>query len=509
MKVVFAFLVVVMIMCPPSTLQQPIKSAQASTVTKIEEHSFFTDYYLEQPVELYDLAVVGNIIWMTEYNVNKLWKYNIVTKDLTSVDLPDYITPLIIRAADDGSLWFLDFNFTPQNGTDYIVRYDPVTGDLHQILLPSVSQPLDLEINKDLVYVSILNKDMILKVNRTTYDVTEIPVECSDNCGPVGMAFDNQGNLWYADTFGPGIVEYIEHPLQNTSEFVYHDLPPIVRSPTYLHFDGNHTFWTGSHGGDQVVSFDINDNESRIYNAPQTGPDQYPVSGINDFGFDYTGDLWFTAHFTDRTGRIDIPSGTLLEYFIPHKDPYALMLSAVGDTIWYVQDQGILTKINATKAPVVRISDFPENFTVVNATSDINVHMTAEYVSGVHDSLDFQLFGEARRSTKFSITGTPDTRTIQKGQKLDYDVTIHIKDDAHNGTYTFVLGIKTSEFTATKSFTITVQNMLDVTQTENKSWFSLNFDPLLAGVVILCASIVIYTYRDDIQKLINKSKKKD
>jgi len=239
------------------------------------------DYAIEFQMEnldgLFDLTTLEENIWFTQFNVSKLWKFNTISKEVSSITMPVGVTPLFINRANDNSIWFLDYDFSPQNETDYIVRFEPKSNNLTLFELPKFAHTINFELQGNFVIASVLNMNLIIIINTNTLDILEISIPCEGFCGPSSGNFDSFGNLWISETLGD---RYVKYSFVNEN-FTFFELPDGFRAPVYGKIDDKDNIWTGSHAGDRIAKINTTDQSIFQYITPQTFEDQFPISGIN------------------------------------------------------------------------------------------------------------------------------------------------------------------------------------------------------------------------------------
>lgn len=479
-----------------SPVNVSIKHSQALTVSS--ESSYITEFDYKLG-DLYDTASLGDYLYITVYNSNTLWEFNTVNNQLRNISFGEDITPLLINRASDDSLWFLDYDYTPQEALDHVIRYVPSTGNITIIDLPSRAHAVNFGISNGYVLVSILNQDRVMMINTQSFETTLLNMTCSGYCGPGGADFDQNGNLWITDTLGNRFVKY-SFDTQNYTFF-----PGIekFRSPTYIKFDHNNTFWTGTHAGDKLANVNITDMSHTVYTSPMPHKGQYPTSGINDIDLLPNGDIWFAEHFINRVGRISMPTGTIHEYILPREEPLVALINGNGDKVWYAETYGIFDYFDLNKVPTVVISKISNQ--TINEEPNLSLDLEVAYQSGIEDNVDFSVFGEVKHFSGFGLSSDENSYSLKKGEKKTINIDISLSGQVDANTYNFVVGIKSDTFTASQQFYLTITQDWDI-----KGSFFSNFQWYQVIYIILPILFVLelYWYRKDIAKIITKITKK-
>ncbi len=439
---------------------------QSLSLNSLQEISelYRKDFFLENKVRPFDLieAKTG-LIWFSMLNDSNLRTLNPNTSEIETYQLPPSITPLLIKKAENGLIWFTDHNYALNNDTDHIGSFNVTSNKFSIYPINQNVAPFDLFIKNETVWFTEWWGDKLGKLNTITKNIEEIDIRCeSSNCGPIGLNFDSYGNLWYTDSLAGSFVKYDT----NNSRFEIFKLPNNFVSPVDLAIDSKGLIWSGSHGGDKLLSFNPLNNEIITYYTPQPSPDEYPVSGINDIEFDSQNDVWFSEHFVNRIGRFHRDSQTIQEYFIPRDEPLIQWIHAgKEDKIWYAEDNnGVIGYIDAKKAPMLILSTDDEIIQIKQRQSK-KIQFSVEYHDGIFDKVNIQSFGELKGVLGVNFHGSDDLE-LSKGNSINIDLKISIDENAWTGIYIIIIGILGDSFSASKQITIEIlenpDNKLDV-----------------------------------------------
>ena len=415
---------------------------------------YHTDFFLENNVRPFDLIEdKTGLIWFSMVNDSNLRTLNPNTTEIKTYQLQPGITPLLIKKAENGLIWFSDHNLAQNNDTDHIGSFNVTSNKLSIYPINQNVAPFDLYIKNETVWFTEWWGDKLGKLNTSTENIEEIDIKCeSSNCGPIGLNFDSSGKLWYTDSLAGSFVSYDT----NNSKFEIFKLPNNFVSPVDLAIDSKGLIWSGSHGGDKLLSFNPLNNEIITYYTPRPSPDEYPVSGINDIEFDSKNDVWFSEHFVNRIGRFHRDSQTIQEFFIPRDNPLIQWIHAgKDDKIWYAEDNnGVIGYIDAKKAPMLILSTDDEIIQIKQRQSQ-KIQFSVEYQDGIFDKVNIHSFGELKGVLGVNFHESDDLE-LSKGNSANIDLEISIDENAWTGIYIIIIGILGDSFSASKQITIEI-----------------------------------------------------
>ena len=139
-----------------------------------------------------DLAVHGDDIWITDFNNDSLWRYNITAGQFTQ--FPLQIQPSDVAIDSAGSAWFT----APFNNS--VNRLNPATGTVESFPVPDGLSPRQITIATDgqIWFTSRFVPQGVGRLNPTTGVVTTFPTP--NNPGPEGIAASPDGSIWFTQT---------------------------------------------------------------------------------------------------------------------------------------------------------------------------------------------------------------------------------------------------------------------------------------------------------------------
>jgi hypothetical protein len=196
--------------------------------------------------------------------------------------------------------------------------------------------------NQNRIWFTELLGSKIGVYDQSKKQLTEYPVPTNAS-GPADLTFDRNGDLWFTEAYArnlgeffPGNQSFREYPLGNSTS------SQVVSSPVGLAIDDQSNVWVADHGGNWIVEY--NPVTHGIVEYPTHFPpeDVYPISLVNDVLIDSNGKVWFTEHGGNSIGYLNTKDYTMAEFPIP-TGPLStclwLALAPNGD-IWFTEWSG-------------------------------------------------------------------------------------------------------------------------------------------------------------------------
>ncbi len=149
------------------------------------------------------LAIAGGVVWITDFNADVIWRYDIAADVFESFAPPTAgSNPGDIAVAPNGILWFT------QNNPNQIASFDPSTGAFTETPIPSDGQPRSITVALDgTVWFTELVVDRIGRLDPNTHEVTEFSVGVDgvdEETAEIAAAPD--GSLWFTQSFAGNIA---------------------------------------------------------------------------------------------------------------------------------------------------------------------------------------------------------------------------------------------------------------------------------------------------------------
>ena len=140
-----------------------------------------------------DLAVHGNDIWITDFNNDSLWRYNVTDGQFTQFPVPE---PADVAVDSGGRVWFTA-PLAPGIG-----ELNPATGAVTMTptqLTPRQLTPRQLTVasDGDIWFTARFTPQGVGELDPDTNNVREFPLT---NVGPEGIAASSDGSVWFTQT---------------------------------------------------------------------------------------------------------------------------------------------------------------------------------------------------------------------------------------------------------------------------------------------------------------------
>ena len=332
------------------TMNLLVKPRLANLQTQVIEYEL-----PENSAPLFPLYDGKNSIWVGDTNSSRLWEFSLDSEEFSSYSF-DGIVAAILTQDNKGRIWFVD---TPRNQIGFI---DPQTDEITTKTLPKLDPVINDNIpasiqadNEDNIWITISNKDRILKYTHELEEFEEIILP-EKQSAPFGMTIDSNGKIWFT-TAGSGKIGYIEQE-DNSVTLISPEIP--LESPEALIFDDNGNLWIAEHLGLAITKFNpVLETFERI-----TVPDSEALP----FGmtFDKYGNIWFGQHTIDKLGVYDPDNNELIEVPVPTQTSFIQFMTSDGnDNVWFAEQRGNkIGTVKITEIPVTIESQTSPNFEI-------------------------------------------------------------------------------------------------------------------------------------------------
>jgi len=183
-----------------------------------------------------NLAVHGNDIWITDFNNDSLWRYNVGSGQFDQFNVPEP-SDAVVDAA--GFVWFTA-PLEPGIG-----RLDPATGDVTVTKTTRTPRELTIAANGDIWFTARFTPQGVGRLVPATGAVTEFPLT---NVGPEGIAASSDGPVWFTQTTKGNIaritevgdsIEITEGKVVRNSEPFGITVDPNTNNPWYTMMEAN------------------------------------------------------------------------------------------------------------------------------------------------------------------------------------------------------------------------------------------------------------------------------
>ena len=135
-----------------------------------------------------DLAVHGNHIWITDFNNDSLWRYDVAAGQFTQFPVPE---PADVAVDSGGRVWFTA-PLAPGIG-----ELNPATGEV--TITPTQRTPRQLTVasDGDIWFTARFTPQGVGELDPDTNNVREFPLV---SVGPEGIAASSDGSVWFTQT---------------------------------------------------------------------------------------------------------------------------------------------------------------------------------------------------------------------------------------------------------------------------------------------------------------------
>ena len=316
-----------------------VKPRLANIQTQIVEYEL-----PEDAKPLFPLYDGKDSIWISDASAPRLWQFSLETQEFSSYSF-DGLTTTFLTQDNMGRVWFTD---TARNQIGFIdIETKQITTKTIPKLDPLISKNTPLFIKADFdgnIWVSIINKDRIVKYNPENEEFEEIIFSGRDNL-PFALALDDDGKMWFTTT-GAGKIGYID-PKDNKITQFSSDSP--LEGPEALLFDNDGNIWIAEHTGLAITKFNPALETFERISVPNK--DALPFG----MTFDKYDNIWFAQHTVDSIGVYDPDNNDLIEVPVPTETSFVqFMTSDDKNNVWFVEQQSNkLATVKITEIPVV------------------------------------------------------------------------------------------------------------------------------------------------------------
>jgi virginiamycin B lyase len=228
-----------------------------------------------------------------------------------------------IAMAPDGAVW-------TGSGT-HIHHVDPTRLHATAFKLPHATLlPGGVHVASDgTVYYAEVEADRVVRLDPASGQLKEI-LPPSTPFGPVAFAESPNGLILtatYAGTYGR---------LDPTTDTITAGPAKLVSGPVGIARSGD-VYWVAEMGGDSIAR--VNPGTNELVRFPTTPSAYYPNSGPSDVLVAQDGAIWFAEHFADRVARFDPTERTLQEYAVPNTPGTNVqrLAEAPDGNIWFAE----------------------------------------------------------------------------------------------------------------------------------------------------------------------------
>jgi virginiamycin B lyase len=265
----------------------------------------------KQGVQSWGIAVdnLRNLVWFTDYADNAIWSFNILKDQFTSHNVTgsSFAFPYQLVLDSKGDVWFTE---------SYANKIGELTPSGQQVQYPLPSQltnvpdsgPFGLTMSSNGTFwftdpiansigsLSVINGNYTFHV----YNMTGLATE------PVGIAVDNQGNVWMTQ-HGPSLISEF-NPSSHFFRSITTYIPPYLGDslPYFTYVDSQGNIWFNEHYGNAIGRFTPANNSLVEYMIPTRVVSAGNISGAITMNLAPDGTPWFTELFAGKIGRVNL-----------------------------------------------------------------------------------------------------------------------------------------------------------------------------------------------------------
>lgn len=285
-----------------------------------------------------------NVIWVgdTAIGSGRLLAFNLSSGKYYShkLNATSIVTGIALNSNHNNDIWYID----PLNRN--LGNYDPNTNRNTLYRIQSQGPPSGITVantgnnsTDTNIWITLPADNEILRFNAQSKIFTKYLLPTS-NAGPLGIAADNEGLIWFAEG-GSGKIGSIdtnngykiaEYPVTNENINTIGSL----KSPTALLIDpdtGN--IYISEHDGHAVSVFDPVLKTFKRYAGlnPKGLPFGMALDGYHN--------LWIAEHVINKISIIDTTTGEHKDIDLPAKNPFTQWLTADSNgNIWFAEQRG-------------------------------------------------------------------------------------------------------------------------------------------------------------------------
>lgn len=464
----------------------------------VKEYKIPTDCTLPQAI----ITDPQGNIWFVESNTGNLAKFDPVLESFTEYEnslwpKSEHSMMWGMDYAPDGTIWFTDEKYNS------VWKFNIQDEKYQRFSFPSEdnSYPQQLEIHGSKLIINDFKGNKITYSDYAMYgeEVSQFvsPDELSytysipsNNPNAVTADFTIDGeNLWYTNWVldGAGILTKINQTefellIQNEEEdlsFESFPLPAELNTPNGITADNNGNIWLVDSSSSLFFKFNpTNENFTQYTTSnPQkstygnyTGEIKSPTSNPYWIETDSFGKLVFNEQGSNSIGVFDPDSESLVEYFIPSKNPH---WGDCGD----VQNCGLSQVFDfVIQENNIWFTEWSENnLGVVDTTVPlpIEIHLDENEISlhpGESKNLNFSISTFENTLTSVSLvisesfdfldvhTNDSPLEILLPGSLESINVTFYADDKLIPGTYKVLLGAQTDQVSVSKFVTVIVKS---------------------------------------------------
>jgi virginiamycin B lyase len=471
---------------------------------------YISEYSVPTPTSA-PLAITtdaNGMVWFTESNASKLARFDPVDQSFAEYRVPGVGDMWGVTLDHNGNIWLTQYSgkgsVSPGGsvvfgGTGRLVRFDPIRNNFTIIEVPTVgSFPMRLVVDdQNKIWFTELLGNKIGVYDQSKQQLTEYPVPTNAS-GPADLTFDTRGALWFTEAYARNLGEFFpwnqsftEYPLGNASA------SQIVSSPVGLAIDNQGNIWVADHGGNWIVKFNPVTHGIAKYPTHFPPQDVYPISLVNDLLIDSNGRVWFAEHAGNSIGYLNTQDYSMTEFPIP-TGPIStclwLALTPNGDvwfTEWSSNKIGVVHS-NASIPVAVLVSDDYLRLSPGDETTLSMLTRTSQNTVG-NGTLNYSW--SSYNPNDVSVQFSPQYPSLAGPADTNAQAELFISTTAKPGNYTLALGIETARVSVWRMIQVQVTAQTPTTAI-GTTFILFSMAAVILAVIVIVLVLVLRGKRE-------------
>ena len=238
------------------------------------------------------------LVWFTEQATNSVWSFNIHAHKFTRYELKtQYAFPFGIALDNQGNVWFTEIfgNKIGEITTNGTITEIPIP-------LQGYIEPSGITVGPEgRVWFTLPGVDEIGYYYDGQFSFQNLTGLVEE---PVGISFDQQGNMWLTQ-HGPSFISEF-NPKTGVFKTISTTVPPEGSSlPYFDHVDQNGNVWFNEHNGNAMSEYIPSNNTLIEYFIPTRVEVMGNISGMLTSTLSPSGVPWYTEFFAGKVGMIN------------------------------------------------------------------------------------------------------------------------------------------------------------------------------------------------------------
>jgi virginiamycin B lyase len=376
----------------------------------------------------------SQVLWFVQYNVGKIGELFPVTGTVKEFNITEAgATPASLALDGSGNVWFTDqkvpsiWVLTPSNNTFHQYPTNVPNSTPVFVLVDSANR----------VWFTDTTANYVGEIGSGTGIISRYQLPAS-NSGPAEIAVQSGTSyLWITESFSNKIARF------DMMTHVFQEFTPSVSlvSPVGIAIDQNGDIWISEHGGSSVAELIPSNSTFRKY--PTSQPTTLKITAPATVALDPSGRVWFVEHFSNKVGRLTPATGQMDEFVIPTSGFAYSLLNALDPSgnFWfteYTANQIGMIPSNALAPVAITSNNSPLAPVPVNAGQSISSQMSlsnelsTSVAVGLNVTSTFTTYGQTSTA---EVALTNNSLTLAPNQSKIITATITPDSSLSSGIY--------------------------------------------------------------------------